>query len=436
MNLKPLFIMSFLIVATLSYFNCRGGNKEANDTASTDQNTEEGVTVSAQVEDDDSVEFVQAGESVQIGGTNLTQTTRKLTIYSVDVENAGVKEEVLHTEDLTGNTFEVKNLPLNKFMRITIDSDKGAIIQPIISDSGAKTATIKLSIDGEMTIALKLFDLILKQVKDADLVASKIVQEKTLNIIDLLSTGGAIWEAQKDLTESSSSKIELSTIAADLVDSTKKLLDFLPEISPKDFAQIISQANQNTILSNTKTGNPNSSILSQIGVLTLQKKLEDQSGGKQTSSLNPGFTTVKKLAADNSDVLAAYVATQDLAAKQVTTYAETGEISSGTEEAITAKKLENIQIFNDNPESVNSIQPKVLTSEEYSQFVSATIENQNTTSSATTDPVATPTSTTTSSPTSTTTPTPTTSSTSTTTPTESPTPPPTEDPPSGFQSGI
>lgn len=406
MNHKPLFIMSVLIFTILMYFNCNGGIKK-NETSSNTQENEEGVTVTAEVEDEDSVEFVQAGESVQIGGTNLTQTTRKLTIHAIDIDSSGVKEVEVHSEDLVGNTFEVSKLPIGKFMRITLDDEKGAIIPPIVAVGGVNSFNIKVLVDGEMTIALKLFDLILDKAKNGDESAAQIVREKTLNVIDLVSTGGAIWEAQKDSTD----KVELSTVAADLISSTKSLIAFLPEISSETFAQIISQANQDTIFSSIKTGTPSSSILSQIGVLIFQKKLEEESGGKQTSDLSPGFTAVKKLAAQTNTVLAAYAASQELAVKQVKSYAETGEISSDTDAAITSKKLENVQKYTENPASIEAAKPYEISSEDYQQYVDATIANQSST------PTSDPTPTTSTSPSMSSTPTPTSSSTTSTTPT-------------------
>ncbi len=419
MNLKPLFIMSFLIVGTLSYFNCRGGTKEGNETSNTNQNSEEGVTITAEVEDEDSVEFVQAGESVQIGGTNLTSSTRKLTIYAVEMNNGSVKETAVHSEDLVGNTFEVTNLPLKTFLRIELNDEKGAIVQPILTKDEANFAKIRVLVDGEMTIALKLFDLILKQAKNGDQDAIKIVSERTLNVLDLIGAGGAIWEAQKGKT---GEKIELNTVAADLTLSTKNLVAFLPEISSETFAKIISEANQNTIFASAKVGTPNSLILSQLGALTLQKVLEEQSGGKQSSELNPGFKSVQKLAATQSEVLAAFIASQEIASKQVQSYSETGEFTQGTEEALETKKAENIQKFKANPELIESSKPIEISNEEYKQYVESTVANQNTSNTNSTpksnptensDPDPTTTSTVTS-PTTTSTPTP------TTTPTENP----------------
>lgn len=379
MSSRFFLISSALILSAFIYFNCHGKNKEQkNDTSSSEGEAEEGVSVTAEVGEDDSVEFVQAGESVQIGGTNLTQSSRKVIVWQLEFSATGVQENIIAEVAFEGNSFELKKLPFKSFLRFDIDGIRGAVLQPIISETAEKSIKTKIVFDGDMTVAAKIYELIIAKAKSGNSVARQIIEEQSLNIIDLVSVGGALRGGRKNRESTIPGvEVDLNLAATVMIDSTKALVESLPDISRSDFAQILSTTCQQTLYSTVSSGTSNSAVVAQIGVLIVDKKIQEKTSTDHAESLNPGFNTVKKIAATSVEVLAAYIAAQEVATTQLGSFSTTGQISESSQQDTAAKTKENIEKYTADPSLVESVQPYEISAEAYDSFSTAAAQTSD-----------------------------------------------------------
>ena len=171
-----------LSLLAVTMFACRaGGDMNSRQSGSGENSSKGTVEVSVDVSNESPDEFRSAGDSVQIGGTNLTSTDVEDTLIIYRLTTGGPIE--LERKQFKGSQLSFK-IPAGDYYTFQLDSSKlGALLPP--SFNKFKKVQARVSMDRTSTISSKIATLISENARSGHKSSIDIIESKTLAARDV-----------------------------------------------------------------------------------------------------------------------------------------------------------------------------------------------------------------------------------------------------------
>ena len=290
------------------------------------------VTVNGSVRDE-RIEFVQAGESVQIGGVNLTRSQR---VLSIDVlSDEGTWSPWGEPVALTSTSFSVQ-VPSGSWYRLSDSQSELALTLQAIPQSLAKESAVVLhvALNQTTTVASRIFDQVALR-SSTDAVAARLIRERALPVASLTALAAALVSG----TERGAGGIDLNQVAARFVVQADTTRQALAAVSVEDWTRTLASSSLATLYGEAAAASSiatasNTAMMAFAGSMTAGGYLTAESA---FVDVHPGLRTVADLANEAPTVAVAMGASVVLAASQYETWVGSGSMPPVTEESVSQK---------------------------------------------------------------------------------------------------
>jgi hypothetical protein len=336
-QVKSLFLIAITTVASHTACGKKSGQSPvvSNNSPAVDQDPNDEapqVTVNGTARDE-RIEFVQAGESVQIGGVNLTRTERVLSVEILS--DAGTWTSWGSPIGLTAANFSIQ-VPAGAWYRLTDSGSALAVTLQAVPESLARESAVVLhvALNQTTTVASRLFDQIASSVA-GDERAARLIKERAVPIASLTALAASIVSG----SERGASGLDLVQVAQRFVAQTDTTRQAVAAVSAEDWSRTLASSSVTTfyaevIMTSSIATAANTATLALAGSLIAGGFLAAESGFVDA---HPGLRTAAELANSAPTVAMAMGAAVVLASSQYESWVGSGSMPPVTDESVTQK---------------------------------------------------------------------------------------------------
>ena len=213
-----------------------------------DSKPEGNVQVQGNTKDEDNVDFKQADESVQIGGTRLTSSSsNSYSITATLIKSTGFKQIYTGVSDTANFSL---NIVAAGYVRVDVttgDRTLSAVLPPDFNTVGA--TKVKMTIDRTTSIAAKIMTIIGDKAAAGDAAAKLALDKWSIPVSDLYTVASSARRAvESDATVIANAPVvSLTDLATRLVSSANsKVNNLAPEMTANQYAKKVSARAENT----------------------------------------------------------------------------------------------------------------------------------------------------------------------------------------------
>ena len=343
-----------LILILLALAACKSSKKNESETAADNNGAEsleaEGVKVTGTVGGENSVDFVQAGDSVQIGGVNLLGDEHTITIDSVKISAGKIEKKIVYQGKFYGDSFSQPGMPFESLLIVRVDGKTGSLIQPVYQPSENTKYIEAFALHSKtMTIAAKLVDLMIERASAGEASATGALAEGVFSVPSLVAVAGSIERgaaAAQKVQGTNYQPINLRTVTSEFESASISSAASVKGISARDAAKLMSRAALSTL--NANRGNTSDSLISaQIAVMAISRELASDEAS--SSYTEPGIATAKKLVTASPEVFASYSTSQNVSARYATIYSESQSLPSAAQDELESELDSSYMTYTSDP---------------------------------------------------------------------------------------
>ena len=273
-NLKKYWILSTWITLSVPAVFIGCGTSTTTDSRDKSSDTDSAVTVSGTTTDSSPTDFKQAGESVQVGGVNLMDSSSE-TVEVWRVDPTGVRTLVTAVP-VVSKSFKVTISGDAYYQFVSTTSHLSSVLGPWYTGSG--TSAANLTLDRSTTVASKMLEIIADSSKKGDKVAASVLANRILSSSDLVSLGASVAM----VASTSRSSTDLSAMVQSLVTQTVEKVK-QTNIALPDYAKSLSISQQLVLFSSSL------------------KDVKPAVAAMRTATPNDNFDIARKVTADYSE---------------------------------------------------------------------------------------------------------------------------------------
>jgi len=294
-----------------------------------------GVSVSGDIPDASSVDFIEAEDSVQISGVNLTTSAKTVSVDAVSISTDGVPQlSRIQSMSTSEKSFRFTGLPFETYLVIRVDDKPTSVIQPVnVPGNGATNVGLYAPMDATAVVTSRMFSLIVETPASAK-AASSLLADGLLNLPELAVTAGSMvsgYQVKKAAESGSNNSGNAAAAPLDLAGITSIFVAHsnedrlkLPEADRPAYAKALSRVAAGT-MNRSKTRIANSYAAAHIASLEVKRQTKEIAVRSGLGAVSPAEKTIREVAKTNPEVFISYTKSQEVYVKYAVEIDSSGE---------------------------------------------------------------------------------------------------------------